>query len=140
MVVISFSPLLYGLQVFLYLGFWGAVCGLVFPFAQQDARWLMLPVSVGLILLWAWKQYSPRRMVKRLWADQGKWFLSSMGITQTLVLSGEVLVWPWVVILTLNADSNKAKSLYLVIMSDAVTDADFRRLSCWLRVCLKPKH
>jgi hypothetical protein len=66
------------------------------------------------------------------------WLLEQEGRTRQLVLAGEVLCWPWLIILPLR-DMASSKIRWLLVFSDALNNEDNARLRRWLRACLTPK-
>ena len=53
------------------------------------------------------------------------------------VLVGEVLCWPWLIVLPLQSEDGSKR--FLLLCHDAIKPADQARLRTWLRACLRPK-
>lgn len=68
---------------------------------------------------------------------QGAWIYADVDGEKFYQLAGEVLCWPWLVILPLRSGDGGTKNL--IIAADALEPADQARLRTWLRACLKPK-
>jgi len=60
-----------------------------------------------------------------------------------MMLQGDVeaVIWPWVIILywRTRPAGPVGRRFTLVLMRDSLSEADFRQLKCWLRICLRPK-
>lgn len=122
-----------------YILFWGVAWLLFWPYCDSYGMWVLLPL-LTVVLLVSWRrQLRLTGFTQRLWHEQGKWFLESAGVQQAMFMYGDVLVWPRMIILGFSPE-NTTRVLHLVIMRDSVSRSDFRRLSRWLRVCLKPRH
>lgn len=110
---------------------------LFWPYRDSYGVWMFLPL-LTVVLLVSWRrQMHLTGFTQRLWYEQGKWFLESAGVQQPMLLYDEILVWPRMIILGFKME-NTTRVLHLVVMRDSVSRSDFRRLSRWLRVCLKP--
>ncbi len=111
----------------------------------EVAASLVLVIVLFAGLLVGYKAIIASAEESSLWVDRGLWVISHDRQVERLVLV-EALIWPWVVILTLNPEDNQAgltrgrffnfKTRYLVVMSDSVSCADFRALCRWLRICV----
>lgn len=67
----------------------------------------------------------------------GYWILCDKKEQMNCVLSGDVLCWPWLIILPLESELGKKR--FLLLCRDAIKPADQARLRTWLRACLRPK-
>lgn len=69
--------------------------------------------------------------------ENGFWVLCEQQKQSRCVLVGEVLCWPWLIILPLQSEAGRKR--FLLLCHDALQPADQARLRTWLRACLKPK-
>lgn len=69
--------------------------------------------------------------------ENGYWILRDKKELMNCVLSGDVLCWPWLIILPLESELGKKR--FLLLCRDAINPADQARLRTWLRACLRPK-
>jgi len=69
--------------------------------------------------------------------ENGLWVLRDKNKLMNCVLVGDVLCWPWLIILPLKTMDGCSR--LLLLGSDALEPADQARLRTWLRACLKPK-
>lgn len=124
-----------------YLVFFAVVIGIAWPYFYKNWLWGVVPCLLGALLAYSWRQQMQLLALGRtLWFEQEWWYLESQGQAQKLSLVGDVVVWPWLVLISFQAQDDSSQRPRLIIFKDSVSDADFRRLSCWLRVCLKPKR
>lgn len=139
-VVITPSRYLRGVTAIAYLAFFGVVVSLVWSRVYQNGWWLMLPLLIGLLLAYSWRQFQSASITSRIWYGQRGWFLESAGMTEPVLLSNDALVWPWIIILEFKTYRMASRPRRLVIMQDSLSRKDFCQLSRWLRVCLKPRR
>lgn len=140
-VVILPSRYLYAMQAALYLSFFASVVGVFLPRLDQEMWWLIPMLVIGVLVLRSWRSHRQSAcLTRRIWFGHKGWFLETGGITEPVTLSGETLVWPWVVILRFKPYRIGSDYQQVVVMRDSVSEKDFRQLSCWLRVCLKPRR
>lgn len=69
--------------------------------------------------------------------ENGFWILCDKKEQLNCVLSGDVLCWPWLIILPLESEAGQKR--FLLLCRDAIKPADQARLRTWLRACLRPK-
>jgi hypothetical protein len=109
-----------------------------YPFISEQPLWLF-----GLTLCWGgvWLVYrrESRRCVTGALSYSGDhWLLEQDGSTYQLTLAGDVLCWPWLIILPLREIAS-GKIRWILIFGDALNKDDNARLRRWLRACLTPK-
>lgn len=110
----------------------------LYSYCVEQPLWILV-----LIFCWGglWLVY--RRQITNLvtgalgYSGDG-WMLEQNGRACQLVLAGEVLCWPWVIVLPLREVAG-GKTRRLFIFSDALSKDDNARLRRWLRACLTPK-
>lgn len=138
--IVSSAAYRWFLAIF-YLFFFATAIGIVWPYLYKNWLWGVIPCLLGILLAHSWRQQIQLLAPERtLWFEQERWYLESQGQAKKLSLVGDVVVWPWLVLMDFQAQDDSSQRLRLIILKDSVSDADFRRLSCWLRVCLKPKR
>lgn len=67
-----------------------------------------------------------------------QWVFEQVGKSLRLELSGEVLCWPWLIIMPFK-DMLSGKSRRVVLFGDSLSREDNTRLRAWLRASLIPK-
>lgn len=93
---------------------------------------------LGCIGLWCVCQRQCRAIpAGSLAYENGLWVLRDKNKLMNYVLAGDVLCWPWLIILPLKTMDGCSR--LLLLGADALEPADQARLRTWLRACLKPK-
>jgi hypothetical protein len=69
--------------------------------------------------------------------EEGCWIFTGSGGDVKYQLAGEVLCWPWLIMLPLKNQAGVIKNVFIAM--DALDARDQARLRTWLRACLKPK-
>lgn len=121
-----------------YLLFTLSVLSAFYPFVREQYVWAfgVIVTSGGL-----WAMYR-REMAKDLAGSLSfvgnQWVFDQASGRYQLELAGEVVCWPWIIILPFRA-TNGRKSRRLLIFNDALSKADNVRLRAWLRASLVPK-
>jgi hypothetical protein len=124
-----------------------------YPFIFIQPVWLLALAVSWWGLWWAYRQKNTWSVIGLLEFRDGHWQLEQDGRTCQLELAGEVVCWPWLIILSLREITDHQASashqsdakhktgdvLWLVIFGDALSSADNARLRRWLRACLIPQ-
>lgn len=117
-----------------------ALClGLAFyPFILDRLLWIF-PAILSTCVLWV---LYCREMKSELTGALGfagnQWVFEQLGKSSRLELSGEVLCWPWLIIMPFK-DMLSGKSRRVVLFGDSLSREDNTRLRAWLRASLIPK-
>jgi hypothetical protein len=109
-----------------------------YPFAREQPAWLF---GVTMCIYGLWKMYRNEATAARtgsLGFVGNNWVFEHPNGRSQLELKGEVLCWPWIIILPFREFTN-GKMRRLVIFSDAISKEDNARLRAWLRASLIPK-
>jgi hypothetical protein len=104
----------------------------------QNLGWVSLWLITCLGLWFFYKRQCVLIPVGSLAYENGLWILWDGRIKTNYLLAGEVLCWPWLIILPLK-NVTTGRKRYVLLGSDALGSADQARLRTWLRACLKPK-
>lgn len=142
---ISPSSFLCSIYCLAYGMFAFAVTLALYPYLTDSdgdfTRRILLFILLALFVLLLW--FGCKRQVSVIpqgyLAYQSEyWQLTRAGIRKDFRLSGEVLCWPWLIILPLS-DVESGRRQTIVLAKDALSVADQARLRTWLRACLRPK-
>jgi len=123
-----------------YAAFVFCVTVALWPFVPTYPVLAIVPVVLA---IWSWRWLIANRAHRLeqgtlVYSMRGWEFTAPNGQVHSLLLKGEVLIWPALVILPF-VDAKTDKPYPLVIAQDSLAPADFARLRTWLRTCLEPK-
>lgn len=108
------------------------------PFLLSNIYWALMLIGFLTLLLFA--LYRAKKINNKpaitLEVRPDQWRLFDAGNETKVVLEGEVLLWPRLIILPLKEIPSGAKR-YLVALPDSLSKNDWRRLSVWLKICLR---
>ncbi|MEN0035935.1 MAG: protein YgfX [Cellvibrio sp.] len=119
-----------------------------YPYILEQPVWvlgLMLSV-VGLWLMY--RREMTNDLVGSLGFADNTWVFEQGGRRYQLELVGEVVCWPWIIILpfreviaseNISRETTGKKTRRLLIFNDTLCKEDNARLRAWLRACLVPK-
>lgn|GEM_PF-1113262 len=116
-----------------------------YPFILAQSLWLLALTICWCGLGLAYRQQNRSGVTGLLGFGDNHWQLEEADRTCQLELAGEVLCWPWLIVLPLRetladpTSRNTSKIRWLVIFGDALSKEDNARLRRWLRACLIPK-
>lgn len=119
-----------------------------YPYILEQPVWVL-----GLILsvagLWVvYRREMANDLVGALGFTDNSWVFEQVGRRYQLELAGEVVCWPWIIILPfreaisgerISGEATSRKMLRLLIFNDTLGKEDNARLRAWLRACLVPK-
>jgi hypothetical protein len=111
------------------------------PWLLRDYRWLLGLVGIWLVLALStvriWRSRLDAQGVLSLTSSAWRW--RDHRDEQVFALKGEVVVWPWLVILPfVNVSSRRKHTLILLV--DSLSEDDLRHLRVWLRTMLPRTH
>lgn len=109
-----------------------------YPYIGEQPLWLLVSILCCFGLWLLYRQEIGRTVTGALSFSGHHWLLEKDGCICQLVLAGEVLCWPWLIILPLREIAS-GKIRWILIFGDAVNKSDNARLRRWLRACLTPK-
>jgi hypothetical protein len=109
-----------------------------YPYVREQFVWGLVLI-VFLYGVWAlYRKEMESDVIGTLGFADDQWFFEQAGSRCQLKLAGEVLCWPWIIILPFRETTTR-KSRRLLIFNDALSREDNARLRAWLRACLVPK-
>jgi len=109
-----------------------------YPFIIEQPLWLLVLILCCSGLWLSYRREIGRCVTGALSFSGHHWLLEQEGRACQLMLAGEVLCWPWLIILPLRELASD-KIRWVLIFGDAVNKDDNARLRRWLRACLTPK-
>ncbi|HWV14016.1 MAG TPA: protein YgfX [Cellvibrio sp.] len=129
--------LCYG-QLVIYLVLLVSSALAVFPYLLSNPYLLGLwLVFGGAIVAAARKSLADSRAAaKTLSIIQHQWRLAVDGHSYAVILNEKLLLWPWLIVIPLR-ESLSYRQHYFIALPDSMSQAEWRRLSVWLRTCLQ---
>lgn len=104
----------------------------------QQLSWFGCLQASWIGLWFIYKSQCAALPVGTLAYENSFWIWQEGKTTTNYLLAGEVLCWPWLIILPLK-NVTTGRKRYVLLAGDALGPADQARLRTWLRACLKPK-
>lgn len=95
--------------------------------------WLFFALSIVIVIHQRWRAKNSKPF--RLAIKKNHWQLQRANKECSVELYGDVLLWQWVIIITVR-EITSGKKHYLIGLQDSMEADDWRRLRVWLRTCL----
>jgi hypothetical protein len=119
-----------------------------YPYILEQPVWV-LGLILSVVGLWViYRKEMANDLVGSLGFADNSWVFEQAGRRYQLELSGDVVCWPWIIILPfrettigerVSGETTSKKARRLLILNDALGKEDNARLRAWLRACLVPK-
>jgi hypothetical protein len=95
--------------------------------------WLVFALLIGFAIRNSW--YAKNAAPVSVEIQKNNWQLTSSAGVNSVSVSGDVLLWAWVIVIPLR-ENLSGKQYYIMALPDSLDKEDWRRLRVWLMTCL----